>query len=141
MHTTRNERASRLRVLVADDNQDSAETLALLLELRGFDVSTAHDGEAAVRVYEQVQPEVVLLDLGMPKMSGHDACRAIRAMPYGDRTLIIALTGWGQARDREKSRAAGFDVHLVKPVDHDTLSRLLAQRALPTPAHDAPNVT
>jgi CheY-like chemotaxis protein len=125
-------------VLVADDNRDSAETLALLLELRGFDVTTAHDGEAAVCTFAQWHPDVVLLDLGMPKLSGHDACRAIRAMPHGDQPLIIAVTGWGQARDRERSQAAGFDVHLVKPVDHDTLSRLLNQRGMATPSHEHP---
>ena len=131
---------ARLRVLVADDNRDSAETLALLLELRGFDVTTASDGEAAVRTFETLRPEVVLLDLGMPRLSGHDACRAIRAMPQGESTFIIAVTGWGQARDRERSQAAGFDVHLVKPVDHDTLSRLLTQHALRLPTRELPNM-
>lgn len=117
-----------LRILVADDNRDSAETLAILLELRGCEVITAYDGEAAVLAFARQRPDIVLLDLGMPKLSGHDACRAMRESEGGENALIVALTGWGQARDREQSRNAGFDLHLVKPVDHDTLSALLARR-------------
>ncbi len=127
-------RGAHPKVLVADDNRDSAETLAILLELRGCEVHTAYDGEAAVTVFARQRPDVVLLDLGMPKLGGHDACRAIRAMDGGNDVLIIALTGWGQARDRELSREAGFDVHLVKPVDHETLSQLLRNPTRPSAA-------
>jgi CheY-like chemotaxis protein len=113
------------RVVVADDNADSAETLAMLLRMRGCEVETAYDGDAAVAVVAAHRPDAVFLDIGMPGRSGYDACRAIRTMPDGASMLIVALTGWGQAQDRERSRAAGFDVHLVKPVDDDTLMALL----------------
>jgi CheY-like chemotaxis protein len=115
-------------VLVADDNRDSADTLALLLEFRGHNVITVNDGEAAVHACAGATPDVIILDLGMPKLGGHDACRAIRALPGGADALIVALTGWGQARDRERSREAGFDMHLVKPVEHETLMRLIERR-------------
>ncbi len=114
-----------LRVLVADDNRDSAETLAMLLQLHGCDVTTVYDGEAAVETFATLHPALVILDIGMPKRSGYDVCRAIREQPGGRDTLVVALTGWGQAHDRQRSHAAGFDMHLVKPVDHVTLMQLL----------------
>jgi CheY-like chemotaxis protein len=117
-----------LRVLVADDNRDSAETLALLLEASGHRVTTVYDGQAAVQESALVRPDVMILDLGMPKLSGLDVCRSVRAMPRGSEVMIVALTGWGQAQDRDRTREAGFDVHLVKPVDHETLMRVIAQR-------------
>jgi CheY-like chemotaxis protein/two-component sensor histidine kinase len=118
-----------VRVLVADDNVDGAESLARLLDLSGHRVHTVHDGHAAVRVARQLQPEVALLDIGMPGLDGWEVARRIRALPGCEQTLLIALTGWGQAADRSRSREAGFDHHLVKPVDLATLRGLLRAHA------------
>jgi len=119
------------RVLVADDNKDAAETLCELLELLGYEVKTAPDGQAAVEVAAAFQPEVVLMDIGMPRMNGYEACRRIRRLPGGDRMRIVALTGWGQAEDRRRSSDAGFDDHLVKPVDPGMLGDLLSSKRKP----------
>jgi len=120
------------RILVVDDNQDSASSLAALLKLTGHQTQTASDGCEAVAATLTFLPEVVLLDIGLPLLNGYDACRQIRAQPDGMRILLIALTGWGQDEDRHKSKEAGFDAHLVKPVDHDQLMKLLAEFQ-PTP--------
>lgn len=113
------------KILVVDDNMDSAESLAVLLELSGHEVRIANDGVDAVKATDQFRPEVVLLDIGLPRMNGYEAARVIRARPWGRDVTLFALTGWGQQEDRERSKAAGFDGHLVKPVDHvDLLKRL-----------------
>jgi signal transduction histidine kinase/ActR/RegA family two-component response regulator len=117
--------SSRRKILVVDDNRDSATTLAMLLKITGNDLQTAHDGQEAVTKAEQFRPEVILLDLGMPIMDGYEACRAIRLQPWGQRMKIVALTGWGQESDRRQSREAGFDAHLVKPVEHALLVKTL----------------
>ncbi|MES3034690.1 MAG: PAS domain-containing protein [Gemmatimonadota bacterium] len=117
--------ASR-RILVADDNADSAQSLGQLLTLLGQEVRTVGDGEAAIDVCAEFEPEVVLMDIGMPKLNGYEACRRLRALPGGEHRLLVALTGWGQEADRERSLAAGFDVHLVKPLRPGAVSRLLA---------------
>jgi PAS domain S-box-containing protein len=119
------------RILVVDDNRDSALTLATLLELEGAQVRTAYDGEAAVAVAREGAPEVILLDIGLPGMNGYDACRAIRAQQAPSRPIILALTGWGQQEDRRKSAEAGFDGHLVKPVDHAQLLRAIDELTRP----------
>ncbi len=116
------------RVLVADDNRDGAESLAEVLRLQGHEVRTAHDGAAAVAAAEAFRPEVILMDIGMPRLNGLDATRQIREQPWGSGVVIVALTGWGQNGDRERSRAAGCDAHLVKPVGLPDLERLLADR-------------
>jgi PAS domain S-box-containing protein len=116
-----------LRVLVVDDNEDCAVTLARLLCLGGHEIRMAHDGLATVEAAEQFRPDVVLLDIGLPKLSGLEACRRIRAQPWGREMLIVAVTGWGQDEDRERSMRAGFDDHVVKPVDHNTLTNLLSR--------------
>lgn len=113
------------RILVVDDNQDSARTLAMLLKYSGSDTQVAHDGPEAVEKAAQYRPDVVLLDIGLPTMSGYDVCRAIRSNSAGARPAIIALTGWGQEEDRKKSKEAGFDAHLVKPIDYAVLTDLL----------------
>jgi PAS domain S-box-containing protein len=116
------------RILVVDDNQDSADSLAMLLGMTGHEVETAYDGLEAVEAAERVRPDVVLLDLGMPRLNGYDACRRIREQPWGKDVVLIALTGWGQEEDRRRTAEAGFDGHLVKPVDHAALAELLAGR-------------
>jgi PAS domain S-box-containing protein len=113
------------RVLVVDDNQDGAESLAMLLRADGHAVSVAHDGVRATEAVAAFQPDVILLDIGLPGMNGYEACRAIRARPGGERIVIAALTGWGQDDDHRKSREAGFDAHLVKPVEREALAALL----------------
>ena len=118
--------AAQLRILVADDNKDAAETLGMLLEVMGHSVRNVHDGEAAVREAAAFAPQVVLLDIGMPKVNGYEAARQIRAGPGGAAMTLVAITGWGQPDDLRKSREAGFDRHLVKPVDPDVLAELLA---------------
>ncbi|HEX4441850.1 MAG TPA: ATP-binding protein [Thermoanaerobaculia bacterium] len=110
-------RGVSLRVVVVDDNEDSADGLAMLLRLEGHEVATAHDGLEAVSVTEAFRPDVVLLDIGLPGISGYEAARRIRALDGGKRIRLIALTGWGQQEDRRKSTEAGFDLHLVKPVE------------------------
>jgi PAS domain S-box-containing protein len=113
------------RILVVDDNKDSADSLAMLLQLTGHEVFVAHDGHSALVAVELRRPDVVLLDIGLPSLNGHDVCRWIRQQPWGKTTVIIALTGWGQEEDRRRSQEAGFDGHLVKPVDHGHLLALL----------------
>ncbi len=114
------------RVLVVDDNRDAAESLAMLVEHGGHAAVVAYDGAAALAAAERERPDVVLLDIGLPQMNGHDVCREIRKAPWGQTMRVVALTGWGQEEDRRRSREAGFDAHLVKPVDFDALLKLLA---------------
>ena len=113
------------RVLVVDDNADSAEALALLLRVEGHLVETAHDGRSAVELAERFQPDAILLDLGMPGMNGYDVCEEIRSRSWGESILMVAQTGWGQAQDRARTTAAGFDAHLTKPIDPDTVQEML----------------
>ena len=120
--------AEPLRVLVADDNADSAESLALLLQMMGHEVRTELDGARAVETAQAFQPQVVLLDLGMPQLNGYEAARRIRALPGGDQVVLIAQTGWSQPEDRQRSRDAGFDHHVVKPIPAGALEKLLARR-------------
>lgn len=118
--------AGRLRkVLVVDDNADAADTLNVLLGMDGFAVSTAYDGVAAVAQARAAAPDIVIMDIGMPGMDGYDAARLIRQQPGGDHILLIALTGWGQSTDRKRASEAGFDHHLVKPVNYDQLMQCL----------------
>ena len=115
-----------LRILVVDDNRDSADSLAQMLEFMGGDTRIAYDGEQAVTVAGEFQPDVIVLDIGLPKLNGYEACRRIRALPSSNGVMIIAQTGWGQDEDRQRTQEAGFDHHLVKPVDPTTLMKLLA---------------
>jgi signal transduction histidine kinase/ActR/RegA family two-component response regulator len=118
---------SKQRVLVVDDNHDSATSLAMILKLLGDEVITAQDGIEALEAAERFRPEVILMDVGMPRLNGLDATRRIREQPWGKALTIIALTGWGQVGDRALSRKAGCDGHLVKPVDLPDLEKLLAE--------------
>ena len=119
------------RVLVVDDNRDAAESLAMFLELSGHTVQTAYDGEEALEAAENFRPEVVLLDLGMPKLNGYEVCRRIREREWGEHPLIVAQTGWGQDDDKARTREAGFDGHLVKPVDPANVIQLVAKAQRP----------
>jgi PAS domain S-box-containing protein len=114
------------RVLIVDDSADGAESLAMVLQLAGHQTWTAYDGLEAISTAERIRPDAVLLDIGMPVMNGYEACRRIREEPWGKDLLLVALTGWGQGEDRVRSREAGFDAHMVKPVDHNLLLELLA---------------
>jgi CheY-like chemotaxis protein len=114
------------RVLVADDNHDATETLSLLLQTLGNEVRTANDGVRALEEAEAFRPDVVLLDIGMPGLDGYQVARLIRARPWGADVVLVALTGWGQEEDRLRARDAGFDRHLLKPVDIGPLQEALA---------------
>ena len=115
-----------LRILVADDNRDSADLFAMFLGLMGNDVRTAYDGIAAVEEAERFTPDAVLLDIGMPRLNGEDACRRMRATPWGSNAVLIAVTGWDHEENRRRILDAGFDAHMVKPVDPSEVSELLA---------------
>jgi CheY-like chemotaxis protein/two-component sensor histidine kinase len=116
---------AKRRVLVVDDNRDSAASLAMMLSLVGHDTRTAHDGLAAVELAEAFRPDVVLLDIGLPNLNGYETCRRIRQQAWGKGIFIVAVTGWGQEDDRRRAQEAGFDKHLVKPVDFAILEKLL----------------
>jgi signal transduction histidine kinase len=123
-------RMARRRILVADDNNDAASSLALQIELAGHDVRTAHDGVEALEIAGTFEPQIVLLDLGMPRMDGYETARRLRRRTGGDEVTLIALTGWGQQQDRLRTTEAGFDLHLVKPVtDVDLFAAIAASIA------------
>jgi CheY-like chemotaxis protein len=107
-----------------DDLKDSAQSLAILLKVLGNEVRTAYDGEEAVRAAEEYRPEVILLDIGLPKLNGYEAARRIRER-LGDNVVMIALSGWGGEEDRRRATEAGFNAHMTKPVELDTLQKLL----------------
>jgi DNA-binding response OmpR family regulator len=115
------------RVLIVDDYPQSAESLAMLLKLRGYEVRVAHHGLEAVAAASEFRPHVALLDLGLPGLDGYEVCRRIRDTSWGQRMLMLAVTGWDRVEDRLRSAAAGFDSHVVKPIDFAVLDRLLAE--------------
>jgi CheY-like chemotaxis protein/two-component sensor histidine kinase len=115
------------RVLVVDDNKDSAESLSIFLRRSGHEVQTAYDGQQAIEAVERFHPKVVVLDIGLPGLSGFEVARRMRSQPGGSALLLIAATGWGQAEHLSRSREAGFDHHLVKPIDVVALQQLLAR--------------
>jgi signal transduction histidine kinase/ActR/RegA family two-component response regulator len=117
--------ATPRRILVVDVNRDSADSLAKLLQLEGNETHTAYDGLEAVQAAATLRPDVVLLDLGLPKLNGYDVARRIREQPWGDGILLVALTGWGQADDRHRTQDGGFNGHLVKPVNHAALTMMM----------------
>ncbi|HVY05612.1 MAG TPA: ATP-binding protein [Burkholderiales bacterium] len=119
--------SAKRRVLVVDDNRDSAESLAIYLQLGGHEVHTAYDGEEALEHADSFRPEVILLDIGMPKLNGYEVCRRLRKEEWGRSMLIVAQTGWGQEEDKRRTREAGFDEHLVKPVDPTYVARIVAE--------------
>jgi CheY-like chemotaxis protein len=117
---------SSLRILIVDDNRDAADSLVMLLRIMGNDTRTAYDGQEGVDVAGEFRPDVMLLDIGLPKLNGYEAGRRIREQSWGKGVFLIAVTGWGQDEDRRRSHEAGFDHHLVKPVDPQDLMKLLA---------------
>jgi CheY-like chemotaxis protein len=119
------QQSRRRRILLVDDNVDAAESLSMLLGLQGHEVRVAHDGQTALRAAEEFQPEVVLLDIGLPRMDGNEVARRLRERPESDGMLLVALTGYGQDEDRRRSHEAGFNAHLLKPVDLAALQGLL----------------
>ena len=114
------------RVLVVDDNEDAANSLATLLEVMGYEVRTAYDGPEAIEAADQFQPAVALLDIGLPRLSGYDIARHVREQRGRD-VLLVAITGWGQEDDRRRAREAGFDHHFTKPADFEVLLELIGQ--------------
>jgi signal transduction histidine kinase/ActR/RegA family two-component response regulator len=117
--------ASQCKVLMADDNRDAVDSMAMVLEIAGYEVCVAYNGKRALELAQQHRPDVVILDIGMPDMTGHEVATAIRQTPWGRAVHLIAITGWGQSDDIEKARDAGFDLHLTKPVDIDRLEDVL----------------
>jgi CheY-like chemotaxis protein len=123
---------------VADDNVDSAESLALLLGAYGHRVHVAHDGDSAIAVADRVRPEVAFIDIGMPKRSGYEVARELRLRPWSGALHLVAVTGWGQESDRRRAQEVGFDAHLVKPATPDVLLGMLA--GFDTPVSEGPAV-
>jgi PAS domain S-box-containing protein len=118
------------RIVVVDDNRDSADSLAMLLRLSGNETHTAYDGLEALEATNRIRPDVVLMDIGLPKLNGYEACRHIREQPWGKEIVLVALTGWGQEDDRQRTKEAGFDYHLVKPVEYAELMEFLAEKSM-----------
>jgi CheY-like chemotaxis protein len=117
----------RARILIADDNRDAADTMGMLLEFGGHEVIIAHSGNQALQLGRDHRPDVVILDIGMPDLNGYDVARTARNEDWGKSAYLIALTGWGQAEDKERARMAGFDRHLTKPVDPDLVEEILKE--------------
>jgi DNA-binding response OmpR family regulator len=122
----------RLRILIVEDQADSADTLAVVMRLEGHDVRVAYDGESALEVAAAFAPEVALLDIALPRLSGYVLASRLRAMPELEETFLVAVTGFGEDQDRARALDAGFDLHLTKPVDVDVLRAELQN--LPPPA-------
>lgn len=116
---------SRRRIVIADDNDDSAQSFAMLLSFSGHEVRIAHDGAEALSVVREFRPDFAFLDIGMPGLTGYEVAQAVRAESWGQEIKLIAVTGWGQAEDRNRAHSAGFDRHMVKPIDPDEVDRLL----------------
>ncbi|HVT26859.1 MAG TPA: PAS domain S-box protein [Lacipirellulaceae bacterium] len=119
--------AARRRILVVDDNETAAHVLAMLLRALGNEVQTAFDGETAIELAERIRPDIMLLDIAMPKMNGYEAARYVRQQPWGKSIVLAALTGWGQEDDKRRTREAGFDHHFVKPLDPTVLQKFLTE--------------
>ncbi|HVX61492.1 MAG TPA: response regulator [Pirellulales bacterium] len=124
--TDSNQHPGKRRVLVVDDNQDSATSLAMLVGVLGAESRTAYDGPQALEVAADFRPEMIFLDIGLPIFDGYEAARRIREEPWGKTIVLAALTGWGNEEDRQRSLEAGFDHHLVKPIEINALKQLLS---------------
>ncbi|HEX2269071.1 MAG TPA: ATP-binding protein [Pyrinomonadaceae bacterium] len=129
----KNDRAAppnvRQRILVVDDNVDAVESMAMALELLGHEVATALDGVEAIQAAKLFRPDLVFLDIGMPRLNGYETARQIRQQPWGQLMVLVALTGWGQEEDRQRTLAAGFNYHVVKPIDFLRLGQLVEETA------------
>ena len=119
--------AARCTVLIADDNRDAAESLALVLQSSGYVTHLAHTGREALALAQRERPDALVLDIGMPEMTGYELARHIRREAWGKHALLLAVTGWGQRDDKERAAAAGFDHHLTKPVATEVLEQLLGE--------------
>lgn len=126
-----------LRILIVDDNRDGADSLEMMLRILGNETRTAYDGQSGVEIAEEFRPDVVLLDIGLPRLNGYQACRYLREQPWGQTMILIAVTGWSQEEDRRRSEEAGFDHHLVKPVDSAALMKMLSAMAATATAGSA----
>lgn len=115
------------RILVADDNRAGTDSMAMLLELDGHQTANAYDGVEALTIAESLRPEIILLDIGMPRLNGYEVAQRLRAEAWGKNIVIIAMSGWGQEKDQQRSRASGFDRHLIKPVNPEDLAKLIAE--------------
>lgn len=122
--------AKRLRILVVDDNADITTSLSMLLELKGHEVQTAGDGIEAIVAAGSFKPQVILMDIGMPRLNGYDAASKIRSHTWGVDIILIALTGWGQEQDRSQAQKSGFDHHITKPIQLEALKQLLCNISL-----------
>ena len=120
----------RSRALIIDDNRDAATTMAMFVEELGGTAFTAFDGASGLAAVERFQPDIVFMDIGMPGLDGYEVCRRIRQMPAVRQVVLVAVTGWGQAQDKQRAFEVGFDAHLTKPVDPDALAQLLAGAAV-----------
>nr|PZN03033.1 MAG: hypothetical protein DIU74_06625 [Pseudomonadota bacterium] len=117
----------KARILVVDDNRDAAESLQMLLELIGHEVKVAYDGSQAIEAYLAEHPDIVFLDIGLPRLSGYEVARRIRGQAAGNGPLLVALTGWEREEDRQRAAEAGFDHHIVKPIAYEQLTELLGR--------------
>jgi len=124
------------KILIADENRDAADSLAMLLRLDGHDVTVVHDGNRAIEAIRAERPDIAFLDIGMPKLNGYDVAQQVR-QEFGATVRLIAVTGWGQTTDKERARAAGFDQHFTKPVEPERLSEILSARRKPATASPA----
>jgi CheY-like chemotaxis protein len=118
------------RILLADDNRDAAESLAIILRLEGHEVELAHDGESALQAFSAKAPDIALLDIGMPNTNGYEVARRIRESNAGAKVMLVAITGWAQDSDKAQSKAAGFDYHLTKPIEPEVLIELIGTRPI-----------
>jgi CheY-like chemotaxis protein len=116
-----------MRILCVDDNRDAATVMAMLLKANGSEAITAHDGLAAVAAAEEFRPDVVLLDLGLPGIDGYEVARRIREQPWANEVVLVALTGWDREEDKLRLKEANFNFHMVKPVEHPAIEKLLAE--------------
>jgi CheY-like chemotaxis protein len=113
------------RVLVVDDNHDNAESLAMLVQVMGHEAATAHDGMAAIEAVDRFRPDLILLDIGLPKLDGFEVAEQLRARPDGDALFLVAITGWARDEEKQRAKSVGFDEHMTKPVDPNRLETLI----------------
>ena len=116
-----------MRILIADDNADAGDSLAMILNLEGHEVFVARNGLEALEIADRMTFRLIFLDLGMPELNGLEACKIIRTRPWAVNTLVVAVTGWGTAQDKERTKAAGFDYHFAKPIEPDSVRAILAK--------------